>query len=64
VVSFISTSGVGDLLRGVRLGDLDMNLDLDLELVFRLWDFRDLGGGDGLIELEGDRLLGGVDREE
>jgi len=50
------------LLRGVRL--LELEGDLDLELVLRR-DLRDLGGGDALTEGDVDllRLLGLGERE-
>lgn len=56
-------------LRGVRLGDLDiegdLEIDLDMELVSRR-DRRDRGGGDGDKDADEDLLLfagGDLDRE-
>jgi len=51
------------LLRGVRLGDREDDLDLDTELVLRR-DRRDLGGGDGLRDSDVALRLDGLgDRE-
>jgi hypothetical protein len=67
--SSISGVGVGPslsrlrdtLLRGVRLGDLEG--DRDMELVLRRVR-RDLGGGDGLIESEVARRFDGLSERE